>query len=60
MGLKKQLTIVSVVFLAWYWQKYIFRGPVFTNVKNLKGRTVLITGEYSFILKTCLLVCSDR
>jgi len=46
MGLKQQMIIISVVLLAWYWQKYIFRGPVFTNVKNLKGKTVLVTGEY--------------
>jgi len=46
MGLKQQMIIISVVLLAWYWQKYIFRGPVFTNVNNLKGKTVLVTGEY--------------
>jgi len=42
---KKRVAALSAALLAWYWQKYIFRGPVYDKVKDLSGKTVFITGE---------------
>jgi len=35
----KLLTLLAVVLLAYYWQVYIVRGPVFTTDKKLNGKS---------------------
>jgi len=45
---RKKISTVIIVLLAWYWQKHVYRGPVYSNAKDLTGKTVLITGKLSF------------
>jgi len=47
MATRKAVTWLFVAFAAWYWQKYIIRGPVFEDMKDFTGKTVLITGRLS-------------
>jgi len=42
---RKNIIVLFVALLAWYWQKYIFRGPVYSKAKDFTGKTVFITGK---------------
>jgi len=44
MSAKRVVVVVSFARLAWYWQKYIIQGPIHETQKDMRGRTVLITG----------------
>jgi len=44
MSAKRMVVVVFFALLAWYWQKYIIQGPIYDTQKDLRGRTVLITG----------------
>ena len=41
----KTVACILTAAIAYYWNYYIKTGPIYTNDKNLSGKTVLITGD---------------